>query len=116
MFCKNCGNQIGDSDAFCSKCGAANNAQTLSNQQNEQKQENPVWGILAIVFGALGGSTLGLVFSIVGLCIYKTPENKQKAWIGLGLTIAWMVIATVLLIIWFPAIVEWINQHIPAEV
>ena len=68
--------------------------QTNIYQQNTyqtQKQESGALGILAIIFGVLGG-WLGLVLSIVGLCTYKTPEHKTKCKVGLGFFIGWVVL------------------------
>ena len=59
------------------------------------KQESATLGVLAIVFGALGG-WLGLVLSIVGLCTYQSPEHKNKCKIGLGLFIGWVVLYAII--------------------
>lgn len=60
-------------------------------QQQPQVQESSTIGVLALVFSILGG-WLGLLFSIIGLCTYKTPENKTKCKIALGICIAWLVL------------------------
>lgn len=100
--CPNCGAEIAADANFCSKCGKTLGPDTQTNYitpqntntyaQNAQTQETSTIGILAIIFGAMGG-WLGLLFAIIGLCIYKKPENKQKCYIGLGLFLAWVVIA-----------------------
>ena len=56
-----------------------------------QRQETNTVGICAVVFGALGG-WLGLIFSIIGLSTYKTPERRMMCKIGLGLFIGWFAI------------------------
>ncbi len=74
--------------------------QTNIYQQNTYqvpKQESAALGILAIIFGALGG-WLGLVLSIVGLCTYKTPKHRTKCWVGLGLTIGWVVLGLLIVL------------------
>lgn len=115
MFCSNCGREYKDGEKFCSNCGT--NFQCNCQTKQVQTSENSVWGILAIVFGALGGGSLGLIFSIVGLCVYKTPSNRRNAWIGLGLTIAWTIIEltliVVLLAVNMDAIINFIQQSMP---
>lgn len=98
-FCKNCGNQIDDDAQFCGKCGAANNVPTVNYQQNVGANgESNVWGILAIVFSCLGG-ILGLIFSIVSLCVYKPGSpNRKLGWIGFGISMAWIVLTIILFI------------------
>lgn len=38
-FCSNCGNQLGDGERFCGKCGAPVGGATQPNQQNNQYQQ-----------------------------------------------------------------------------
>ena len=68
-----------------------NNYYQQNNYQQPQVQESSTLGVLAIVFSILGG-WLGLLFSIIGLCTYKEPENKSKCKIALGICIVWVVI------------------------
>ena len=95
MYCKHCGNEIEENATYCQHCGTKIEVYVESNKPLP-KNENSAWGILAIIFSALGGSGLGLLFSIIGLCTYKTRGNKARAWIGLGLYIGWTVIIIVL--------------------
>ena len=91
MYCKNCGKEIDDNSTFCPYCGQqiAENADKFynngynnqNNNNNNNKKESQVIGILAIVFSALGGF-LGIIFSIIGLVIYK--EEITVAWFVLG--------------------------------
>ena len=64
------------------------------NQQvapEKRKNENPVFGILAIIFSLLGG-WLGLVFAIMGIAIYKDKKNKTLCFIAIGLQVFWFVV------------------------
>ena len=116
MKCNQCGKDIYSSDRYCSNCGENNDnyvisvtneieetvqpfynktAESVTNIyiENQQPQviETSTFGVLAIVFGALGGF-LGLVFGIIGLSTYKNPSNRRNCGIGIGLWIAWMII------------------------
>lgn len=59
------------------------------------KAENKALGICAIIFSALGG-WLGLVLSIMGLCNYKTKENRKLCKIGLWICIGWFVVGFII--------------------
>ena len=105
MYCKNCGKEIDDNSTFCPYCGQqiAENADKFynngynnqNNNNNNNKKESQVIGILAIVFSALGGF-LGIIFSIIGLVIYKEESNKKLCKIGLIITAAWFVLGFIL--------------------
>ncbi len=92
-YCSHCGAEAEDDAAFCVKCG-----RSLGSSNKTQPAESPIFGILSIVFGALGG-WLGLIFGIIGLSSYKEQNNKSMCKIGIGLFIGWMVILFLLLIV-----------------
>ncbi len=71
--------------------------QQNGNQQSNTKpaKESSALGICAIIFGVLGG-WLGLLLSIIGLCTYKTPEQRLKCKIGLGFVIGWAVVGFII--------------------
>lgn len=110
MFCQYCGKEISNDTKFCPNCGQAVNGNnsngyyqnTNSNNNSFQavkSEENAAIGILAIVFSVIGG-WIGLVFSIIGLCIYKEQKNRRNCKIALGISIAivaiwiiWVIVA-----------------------
>lgn len=120
MKCPLCGNVVSDNDRYCSNCGENNEfyikprnvePANVAPQSNTQQSnisdstynsnqylppylspgESSTYGILSIVFGALGG-WLGLVFGIIGLNTYKRPENRRKCVIGICLWGVWVVL------------------------
>lgn len=73
------------------------NNQPIHTQTNYYiKTESKAIGILALIFSILGG-WLGLLFSIIGLCTYKEPENKTLCKISLCIFGAWVVLIFILL-------------------
>ncbi len=98
-YCSNCGKEVDENAFVCVNCGY---------KLMDQKEEGSALGILSIIFGALGG-WLGLVFGIIGLCIYKTKENKRNCKIGIGLFVGWILL--LIMIILMGSCVFWgINQ------
>lgn len=102
MFCKKCGKEVENSAEFCKFCGTkvvdeTNEPKTRPTYQHSEQRtiESSAIGILAIIFGAFGG-LLGLIFSIIGLSIYKEPQNRTNCKIGLGLFVGWIVIVIIL--------------------
>lgn len=89
-YCPRCGNQIDDNAVICPFCGV----QVMPAVQ--QIPETSTMGILAIVFGALGG-WLGLLFGIIGLCTNKEANNRRNCKIGIGLFCAWIVIDIIII-------------------
>ncbi len=94
-YCQNCGAKIEENIEYCPFCGHP--VREVVAQDNHS-DENTVYGILAIVFGALGG-WLGLVFGIIGLSTYKDPKNRKNCKIGIGLFIAWVVLYIILVVV-----------------
>lgn len=99
MYCRYCGSKLEDDWDFCQHCGQPTKGEKiqttgektvevreLPKQQVQQprpqpnyvqstvKEESPAVGILAIIFGALGG-LVGLILGIVGACTYKQSGN-----------------------------------------
>ena len=88
-YCGKCGAQLHDDAVVCTQCGC---------QTGEiVSQESSGLGIAAIVFSVFGG-WLGLILSIIGLCVYKTKKNKKNCKIALGICIAWVVIWVIIFI------------------
>lgn len=99
MFCKYCGHELTDDAHFCANCGAnlmdngnvcQTNTQSDITKENV-KEEGKALGVCAIVFSVLGG-WIGLVLSIVGLSSYKVKSRRAMCWVGLGLSIFWIVV------------------------
>ena len=89
-YCSKCGAELHDDAVVCTQCGC---------QVKEMVPEESLGlGIAAIVFSVLGG-WLGLLLSIIGRCVYKTPRNKKYCKIGLGICIAWIVIWVIIFIV-----------------
>lgn len=95
-YCQNCGAKIAEDVNNCPYCG--NPVRRVVEE--DLSDYSSVIGILAIVFGALGG-WLGLVFGTIGLFMYKDPKNRKNCRIGIGLFIGWVVLAVVIVVIVF---------------
>lgn len=66
----------------------------------EEKTEGKALGILSIIFAALGG-WLGLLFAIIGLCIYQKRENRLLCKIGLWIYLAEVILSIILFFVLF---------------
>ena len=55
------------------------------------KDTSPVFAILALVFGILGG-WLGIVFGAIGLSKYKSGPYRNMCIVGIVLAVAWIAI------------------------
>ncbi len=107
-YCTKCGAELVDEAVVCTKCGCIVDPSFQMQQTQKPEKESKAIGILAIVFGALGGIA-GLILSIVGICIYKEPANRRNCYIGLGLFIAWIFI----FIIYYAVIISTLGTTIP---
>lgn len=91
---------------YCPGCGSPMNIHEIQeNSSRKSNSTNPndniVFGVLSLVFGALGG-LLGLVFGFYGLFNKKSGKNtKILCWIGITLFFLWIVALVVLYIIYF---------------
>lgn len=92
-FCKDCGKKINKNAEICPYCGVRQ-----QNSVSSVVEESGALGVLAIVFGALGG-WLGLVFGIIGLCINKNPKNRKNCKIGIGLFFGWLILWIIFFIV-----------------
>ena len=94
-YCSNCGGVVDAKAVVFPKCGCC----------LETEKKSSIIGIFAIIFSVLGG-WLGLVLSIVGLFYYKEDDEEcvkglTYCKIGLGISIAWIVIAVLIFTISF---------------
>lgn len=120
--CKQCGLLLQDDTTICPVCNtkqdeSENKSNTTSKQGirkntinlNHVLVEHPGWGILAVVFGILGG-WLGLVFGIKGLSSYKyptDPNHKQNvAFCKMGISI-FIVEVIIEIIIFFYCLIKF---------
>lgn len=116
MFCKNCGAQLNDGTAFCTKCGAATTAQASSvnsqpqpvyaaqqpssqpQQQVRQGGENPL-AIIGFIFSFLF-AIVGLICSILGYQKSKTgAPYGGLALAGIILSSIWIGLVFILIIV-----------------
>lgn len=95
MYCKNCGKEIGDKDAFCTHCGAAQFASAgqqepagtqFQSQYQEQNQnqyryqyqyqkENPYPATEDS--GSAGWGVLGFFFPVIGLILFLVWKGTK---------------------------------------
>lgn len=114
-YCSNCGKELADSVAFCSECGAPQQAQQAQQApggtyQQPAHQQPPMQGYpvqqAPVDSGSFGWAVLGFFIPIVGLILFlvwkdQKPLSSKKA--GLGALIG--VIATVAFYIIFYALI-----------
>lgn len=80
MFCKNCGTELNDTDAYCSKCGRKVSSEIIQNTNPAiSAKSRLVATLLAWFFGVFGahrfyvgriGSAVAMLFTIGGLGIW----------------------------------------------
>lgn len=109
MYCTHCGKEIGEGIKYCPNCGSQSQRYDSFEQQHTtyyqgnmqtNNTESSLIGILAIVLSiVLTG--VGLVVSIVGLCTCKLPENRTNCKIGLGISIALILVSIMIFLIFF---------------
>jgi len=90
-YCVHCGAEIFDDAVICVHCGRAVPSACV-------KPESKALGILAIIFGVVQ-AFIGLILSIIGLSIYKEPDNKRNCKIGLGLSIGIIVLYIIMFVV-----------------
>lgn len=95
-YCQNCGSPLNRGAAVCLRCGSLI-AETV------KKAENPVLGLLALVFGILGG-WLGLILGAIGLGTYKEEKNRQNCKIGIGFFVGEAIISIIVVAVIMSAI------------
>lgn len=121
MFCSSCGNQINDEDIFCANCGSKLKEDQANQQQNQpyqnQYQNNynyrPAYGP---DIPSAGFNVLSFFFPMVGLILYLVWYNEYPikargcgkwALIGFGVSIAFVILVTVLMMGTFSTIVRY---------
>ena len=92
-YCRNCGAPVDSGARVCSNCGGR-----IDDLSVATKEESSTLGILALVFGILGG-WLGLILGIIGLCTYKDKNNRKNCKIGLGFFIAETLLLIILMLV-----------------
>lgn len=93
--CSKCGADISKEAVICPSCGC----QIRMLKVARADEDSPAYGILAILFGVMGGF-LGLVFGLVGLkLIYKQEANRVCCKIGIGFFVVWVVLDIILIIL-----------------
>lgn len=98
-YCSTCGSQINDECLICPTCGCSTELGKEKNLQQPQQQKDStaamVCGILAVIFGALGG-WLGALFGILNLALDKTKKYRALGIIGIVLFAVWIVILVII--------------------
>lgn len=102
--CPFCASMMNVNCKYCPGCGSPMDIHEIQeNSSRKSDSTNPndniVFGVLSLVFGALGG-LLGLVFGFYGISNKKSGKNtKILCWIGITLFFLWIVALIVLYII-----------------
>jgi hypothetical protein len=99
-YCSTCGSQINDECLICPTCGCSTELgkQKFNTQKQPQQKDSTaamVCGILAVIFGALGG-WLGVLFGILNLALDKTKKYRALGVIGIVLFAIWLVILIII--------------------
>jgi len=108
MFCPHCGKQVDDNAKFCPSCGTPldvtveqkadpydatpDNAHTYNNYDYEESHKG--LAICALVFSCLGG-LVGIILTIVGLCVCKQKDEKTMCWVSLGICALWFLVGII---------------------
>lgn len=109
MYCTHCGKEMEDGMKYCPNCGSPNQKSDSFEQQyttyyqgnmQTNNTESSLIGILAIVFSIIM-SGVGLIISVIGLCTCKLPENRKNCKIGLCISIALILLAIIISVIFF---------------
>ena len=97
MFCKYCGHQIGETDAFCPHCGAAQAPDAQAPRYVPALQTDPnsiaVVGFILAFFVAIAG----LICSIIGLKRSKELGGTNRGFALAGVIISALEIAAAVL-------------------
>lgn len=130
MYCKNCGKELKEDDAFCSSCGTAVNGSSNNDENASQKTANyytnqiynepnrntnksgfNTFSIVGFVLAFFSG-ILGLIFSILGYNQAKregTPTGLALA--GIIISIITIILAIVLVIVFMNALYYYIATN-----
>ena len=83
MYCRSCGENIGENVSYCPSCGAKTGIGTTSTYVTENAKSRVVAGVLALFFGGLGihnfylgyhdKAVAQLLLSTIGLIILIGP-------------------------------------------
>lgn len=97
MFCKNCGKEIREGNAFCTNCGAPQHGDPapVRAQQADRQEYAPQYVPNAAEDGSsFGWATLGFFFPLVGLILFLVWKNtlplRSKS-CGIGALIGFIV-------------------------
>lgn len=97
-YCSKCGAELLDEAIICPKCGCETDSSKALKQQNDieaSEKKAKTFGILSLVFGALGG-WLGLVFGIICIKSDKTHKYRVMGILGIVMFAIWIVILAIL--------------------
>ena len=91
-FCSQCGNQVGNADAYCPKCGARQPSASARGPRPGQDPLSQMSGRTASILCYVPG--IGWIVSIVVLASEKFRNNRDvrfHAFQGLYLFVAWLL-------------------------
>lgn len=90
-------NQTSSDEIYGSSGVGYNNPRPIHmNSSVSSSHESQALGIWAIVLCSLGGSWIGMILAIIGLCTYKEETGKKKCKIALIILVAWLVIGFII--------------------
>lgn len=81
MYCKNCGQQLGDQAVVCVHCGAATDKYTTTTTSHVKPRETNVLAIIGFIF-SFNSAIVGLICSIIG---YRKAKQEGLEYGGLAL-------------------------------
>lgn len=110
-YCSNCGKELADSVAFCSECGAPQQAIPQQPQESNYQQApqqsyqapQPPYQAPVVDSGSIGWGFLGFFFPVVGLILFlvwkdQKPLTAKKAGIGALISV---IASVVIYVIYF---------------
>ncbi len=89
MYCKKCGAQLNDQDAYCAQCGTSHQSQSTQDQVTNTENGYWLWGLLGFCIPVVG---------LILFIIWKDTKPKAAKSAGIGALI-FVIIRYVLMIL-----------------
>ena len=91
MFCRNCGNQLGNNDLFCNKCGAKQvsiNSESNIRNSNNKKQSFSVINLIILLMFLVYVATLCMSIMFSGVeSMRRAPSGSTNGLMLIGIFI-----------------------------